>query len=105
MRFPSTDTIPPNAPDAEAEISNMITSMLKLLLLGLTLVGGTLGQYDQALVGTWSTKSRKVITGPVSAPFHFAITQKTLALQLFWMGAVLRESFPGLLQSSHRQTH
>jgi hypothetical protein len=75
--------VPSNAPDAEAEISNMITSIPKLLLLGLTLIGGTFGQYDQALVGTWSTKSRKVITGPVSAPFHLAITQRTFPFQLF----------------------
>jgi hypothetical protein len=44
----------------------MITATPKILLLGLALVGGTLGQYDPELVGTWSTKSKKVITGPVS---------------------------------------
>jgi hypothetical protein len=45
----------------------MIASTPKILLLGLALVGGTFGQYDPNLVGTWSTKSKKVITGPVSA--------------------------------------
>jgi hypothetical protein len=43
----------------------MIASMAKAILLGLALVGETLGQYDPNLVGTWSTKSKKVITGPV----------------------------------------
>ena len=43
----------------------MIASMAKAILLGLALVGETLGQYDPTLVGTWSTKSKKVVTGPV----------------------------------------
>lgn len=43
----------------------MIASTAKLLLLGLVLVGEAVGQYDPNLVGTWSTKSKKVITGPV----------------------------------------
>jgi hypothetical protein len=58
--------LPSNARLTLSLLANiMIASTAKLLLLGLILVGETVGQYDPNLVGTWSTKSAKVITGPV----------------------------------------
>jgi len=62
QNFPPSATTRP-----QIHISTMTTSPLKILLLSLALVGGIFGQYDPNLVGTWSTKSKKVITGPVSA--------------------------------------
>ena len=49
-----------------------------LLLAGLAVVGGVdaQAQVDTSLTGTWTTKSRKVFTGPVRSfhnPFHPAI--------------------------------
>ena len=45
---------------------NMIPRILTLAASGLLLAGQVLAGYDPALVGTWSTKSKSVITGPVS---------------------------------------
>jgi len=42
----------------------MIPSIPDVLLLSLGLVGLVRAQYDPALVGTWTTKSKKVVTGP-----------------------------------------
>ena len=44
----------------------MITSIPNVLTLSLGLFGLVRAQTDAALVGTWSTKSKKVVTGPVS---------------------------------------
>jgi hypothetical protein len=46
----------------------MIPSIQSLFALSLGLATLVHAQYDPKLVGTWTTKSRKVITGPVSAP-------------------------------------
>lgn len=46
----------------------MVASIQALLAVGAALVPLTAGEVDQQLTGTWTTKSRKVVTGPVSAP-------------------------------------
>ncbi|KIW34080.1 uncharacterized protein PV07_00880 [Cladophialophora immunda] len=42
----------------------MITSIQTVVTLSLGLAGLVRAQYDAALVGTWTTKSKKVVTGP-----------------------------------------
>lgn len=44
----------------------MIVSLPSVLTLSLGLAGLARAQFDAALVGTWTTKSKKVVTGPVS---------------------------------------
>lgn len=44
----------------------MITSIQNLLAVSLGLATLVHAQFDPKLVGTWTTKSKKVITGPVS---------------------------------------
>lgn len=40
-------------------------SIPSVIVLSLGLVSLVTAQYDSALVGTWTTKSKKVLTGPV----------------------------------------
>jgi hypothetical protein len=46
----------------------MMHSISNVLTVSLGLLGLVRAQYDAALVGTWTTKSKKVLTGPVSLP-------------------------------------
>ena len=43
----------------------MYLSLLSLLTAGAALASVTIAQVDPDLTGTWTTKSRKVLTGPV----------------------------------------
>lgn len=43
----------------------MINSILKTFTLSLGLLSLVEAQVDSQLVGTWATKSKKVVTGPV----------------------------------------
>ena len=45
--------------------ATMIPSMKSVFTLSLGLAAVARAQYDAALVGTWTTKSKKVLTGPV----------------------------------------
>ena len=48
----------------------MVMSIRALLAIGAALVPLTLGEGVQELTGTWTTKSRKVVTGPVCILYH-----------------------------------
>lgn len=45
----------------------MLASLGQTLLFSLAFTQQVFAGYDPNLVGTWSTKSKKVLTGPVSA--------------------------------------
>ncbi len=47
----------------------MILSIRSTLALGAVFVPFAATQVDPRLTGTWTTKSRKVVTGPVGIPF------------------------------------
>lgn len=49
----------------------MLLTLESLLLGGSALASLVAAQVDTQLTGTWTTKSRKVFTGPVRAVFHF----------------------------------
>ena len=46
----------------------MLSFTTYIAVLGVALITVTRAQYDASLVGTWSTKSKAVSTGPVSVP-------------------------------------
>lgn len=48
----------------------MITSIQTLFALALFGLTALVDAQDAKLVGTWTTKSKKVITGPVSPPLR-----------------------------------
>jgi len=53
----------------------MTWPLRSLLTLGAVLVSFVSAQVDPKLTGTWTTKSRKVVTGPVGTPFlHTQVT-------------------------------
>lgn len=49
----------------------MLLFLTSLLLGGAALAPLVTAQVDTQLTGTWTTKSRKVFTGPVRAPFPY----------------------------------
>ena len=51
----------------------MVASLQLFLAVGVALVPFAAGQVDKQLTGTWTTKSRKVVTGPVSDPHTTSI--------------------------------
>jgi len=65
--------------------------LLASFCLGLAAVASA--QYDPAIVGTWSSKSKKVITGPVRGRLA----------QHPWRVLVLTDDIAEFLQSRHRQ--
>lgn len=48
----------------------MLLPLKSLILGGATLASLVAAQIDTQLTGTWTTKSRKVFTGPVRASYH-----------------------------------
>ena len=77
-------------PLRDATMIPSISSLLALSFCALTVVHA---QYPAELVGTWTTKSKKVITGPVC----LAQTHSWTSMSLTFV--------PGLLQSSRRPNH
>ena len=59
-------TVDTRTPSLSIGTAKMIPSIPDLALLAAVLSGSALAGYDPALVGTWSTKTKSVSTGPVS---------------------------------------
>lgn len=55
----------------------MLLSLQSLLIAGTAFASVAIAQLDPALTGTWTTKSRKVLTGPVGIPATYSTIQDT----------------------------
>ena len=51
-----------------SDTASMVVLIQALLTIGAAVFLLAAGEVDPQLTGTWTTKSRKVVTGPVGAP-------------------------------------
>lgn len=64
---PSTSYTPRYQSDVQCFLIFMSLSLRSWLIVGAALASVAIAQVDPDLTGTWTTKSRKVLTGPVGS--------------------------------------